>query len=141
MEGKSGTTADPYVQLLSLTDDAAEAHTDFVTVRLNGTDTTGEQTLLPNITASGPPDPTYDSTNGDSSFVKWFKKNKWVVIGCAIGLGCLLVAIIVALCCCRSGGRKKWMKGVPVQNSSYRQLNEPAPHGEEHYQYRPNGRN
>lgn len=37
---------DPYVQLLPLTSNST-AHSDFVKVRLNGTDTTGTQTLLP----------------------------------------------------------------------------------------------
>ncbi|KIY63915.1 acid protease [Cylindrobasidium torrendii FP15055 ss-10] len=37
---------DPYIQLLSITD-PAEAHVDFVNVRLGGNDTTGNQTLKP----------------------------------------------------------------------------------------------
>lgn len=137
VDGKSGKVADPYIQLLSLTDDATEAHNDFVNVRLNGVDTTGGQTLLSTVTSSGPPDPTYNGSGGDSNFVKWFKKNKWILIGVAIGIVSILSIMSLALCLCRRGGKKKWMKGVPVQNSSYRQLNEPAPRGDEHYEYRP----
>ncbi|TFK40751.1 aspartic peptidase domain-containing protein [Crucibulum laeve] len=39
------TTKDPYIQLLSITN-ATEAHSDFVTVRLGGLDTTGSKGLI-----------------------------------------------------------------------------------------------
>jgi len=136
VQGKSGKTADPYVQLLPLTADLAAAHSDFVNVRLNGSDTTGGQILLDNVTASGPPDPTF-SSDSNSGFVGFFDKHKWIIIGAAIGVGVLLLALLVALCCCCGGRKKKWMKGVPVGNGAYRQLHEPAPLGDEHYEYRP----
>lgn len=138
IDGDVSKTDNPFVQLLPLTTDVAEAHADFVSVRLNGSDTTGGQVLLGNVTASGPPDPT-SSDNGDSGFVAYVKKHKWAFIGGSIGIGVLLLGLVVALCCCGGGKRKKWMKGVPVRSGSsmYRQLDEPAPLGEDHYEYRP----
>jgi hypothetical protein len=135
VEGKSGKVADPYVQLLPLTDDLAEAHSDFVSVRLKGVDSTGGQTLLSNVTASGPPDPTYSGSQ-DSGFVAYVKKHKWIFIGVAIGVGVLLLGLILALCFCRRGnGKRKYMRGVSGQPTAYRQLHDPAPAGDSHYEY------
>lgn len=123
VQGKTNQVADPYIQLLPLTD-IAEAHADFVTVRLNGMDTTGGQTLLNNVTASGPPDPVNSSSN-DSGFVKFVKKHKWIFIGVGIGVGVLLIGLIIALVV-RSNRKKR----------AYRPLHEPAPYGDAHYQYK-----
>lgn len=123
VQGQTNKVADPYVQLLPLTD-ISEAHADFVTVRLNGFDTTGGQTLLNNVTPSGPPDPV-DTSSQDNKFTTWAKKNKWILIGVGIGVGVLLIIAIVA-CVIRSNRRK----------TRYRPLHEPAPYGDSHYTYK-----
>jgi len=122
VQGRTDKVADPYIQLLPLTQ-IMEAHDDFVTVRLSGIDTTGGQTLLNNITPSGPDDPITDNTSSGQSFLE---KNKWYFIGGGIGLGVLIIALVIAAClCCRR--RRK-----PV----YRALHEPAPLGDSHYEYK-----
>jgi hypothetical protein len=72
---------------------------------LNGVDTTGNQTLLDAVTASGPPDPAFVAK---SDFVSKFNKHKWVIIGVIIGVGVLLIALAtVVLCRCRRDWRRR----------------------------------
>lgn len=140
IDGMASQTADPFLQLLPLTTDLADAHADFVRVRLNGVDNTSNQTLLDIITASGPPDPKYTG-NSNNGFVATFNRHKWVFIGAIIGVAVLLTGIIIAICCCRQSGWRRWMTGVPVKgrNKAYRPLDEPAPGGNDHYEYTPRG--
>lgn len=111
-----GTTADPYVQLLSTSNDTAEMHEDFVQVRLNGVDSTSGQKIL---SADHSPDP--DVQHVDSGV------NKYFIIGAVVGGVALLVSIALCITClCK---RRGGAKALPFGNSSgrYQPLDEPAP--------------
>ena len=74
------TKAQPYVQLLSVTDPAA-AHQDFVQTRLGGVDTTGMQVF----TASGPDNSPSDvSSHGDH-------QTKMIVIYSVVAVSLILI--------------------------------------------------
>lgn len=121
VQGRTDKVADPYIQLLPLTE-ATEAHEDFVSLRLSGVDTTGGQTLLNNVTPSGPDDPIFENPSKNKSFLD---KNKWYLIGGGIGLGVLILGMVIAMVCCRR--RRK---------VAYKSLHEPAPLGDSHYEYK-----
>jgi hypothetical protein len=99
----STNTAPPYVQLLSLTNDSAAAHQDFVKVRL-GKDT------------------TTDNNSPMSSNIK-----KIIVIAGAAGLG--ILALLIGLCFCCSRSRKTTTTGgvMGFGGRTYQPLHEPAP--------------
>lgn len=133
VDGKQDKVANPYVQLLPTTD-VAEAHSDFVQVRLKGVDTTGGQTFLDNFTPSGPPD--VRNTNSDNSFSSWLQKNKIILIAVGASIGGVLLLLFVALCCCRrrksnvreQDGRRVRFTEVPAGNKGgYKRLHEPTP--------------
>jgi hypothetical protein len=129
VQGKAGPTAPPFIQLLSTTV-PAEAHADFVSTRLNGVDTTGSQTLLPNITASGPYNTFAAANNNSGGFTGFVQNFKWAIIGISIGLA-ILLAILLWYYCRRRSGRKEGL--VAGEDRPYRALNEPAPFGNDHY--------
>ena len=68
VDGASSKTADPYIQLLPLTTDAAETHSDFVQVRLMGVDSTSNFHLLPASVV--PPDNDNSSDDDDESYIQ-----------------------------------------------------------------------
>lgn len=118
----TSSTADPYVQLLSLTNDTAKAHQDFVNVRLGGKDTTGNQHI--NSTGSG----SSGSGSGWNSLSS--KTKKIIIISAAAGVGALL--LLIALCvCCRNRGSRRATAGsgaaMGFGNQAYRPLQDPAP--------------
>jgi len=103
------TTNNPYVQLLSTTD-PAQAHADFVAVRLNGTDTTGSQKKPGSGSGSG-------SGNNDTSKAKtFFEKYKIPIIATAAA-GVVLLLLGTAFAQFRA------------RKPPYRPLFEPAPIG------------
>ncbi|KAK0464234.1 aspartic peptidase domain-containing protein [Desarmillaria tabescens] len=91
---------DPYVQFLSTTD-PTEAHSDFVTVRLNGNDTTGGQTL------NGPT----SSGSGGLPRAVYF----------GIAAGVLGLGLLLMVCAFFMNRRKK--RG----STSYRPISSPSP--------------
>ena len=126
VDGLSSKTADPYIQLLPLTNDLAEAHSDFVKIRLDGIDNTANFQLLPATTLP----PTESSTpSGEESFSEKIKPYlPYIIAGCATAALILIVAIVF---CIRSSRRKR-----------YRRLHDPAPAGIEppFAQYKPTRR-
>ena len=134
VDGKQDKVANPYIQLLPTTDDISEAHKDFVQVRLNGTDSTGNQTLLDNYTPSGPPDTRTSTSN--SGFSDWLYKHKTILIIVGASIGGVLFILIAGLCFCRrrsnirekDGRRVRFMQGVPVGGrAGYKRVDEPFP--------------
>jgi len=137
VDGKQDKIADPYVQLLPTTE-IAEAHKDFVQVRLNGIDTTGSQTLLDNFTPSGPPDVRKSDNGGGIS--GWLRRHKTILIAVGASVGGVLLLLLTVLCCCRrrsnvreKDGRRVWFKGAPLGNKGgYSQIREASPPAEGH---------
>ncbi|KAI0051051.1 acid protease [Auriscalpium vulgare] len=119
----STSRANPYVQLLSITNDTAAAHTDFVNVRLNGVDKTGDQ----RTTAGQTP----DSNNNDDDDKSWFSRHKTaVIIAGAVGGGLVLLGIAAAIISSMRKRNRASSSGFISAGPSYRPLHEPAPAGE-----------
>jgi hypothetical protein len=134
VEGKTDKVADPYIQLLSTTDNIAEAHNDFVQVRLDGVDSTSDQTFLDTFTPSGPADVRTADNSGD--FSSWLDKHKTILIAVGASVGGILLLLIAALCFCRrrtnvrekDGKRIRFLQGVPVGGKKgYQRVDEPVP--------------
>ncbi|KAJ7159735.1 aspartic peptidase domain-containing protein [Mycena filopes] len=104
----STSKADPYIQLLSITD-PAEAHSDFVKQRLGGVDTT---------TSVRTQSPSTDNDDDDDDSGK--SKTKYYIIAGCVGGGILLL-VLVALMLFKPG-RSRGGRG-----GSYRQLHLPSP--------------
>ncbi|KAJ7367303.1 aspartic peptidase domain-containing protein [Mycena albidolilacea] len=100
----STNKADPYIQFLSITD-PAEAHSDFVKVRLNGID--NQPSVLSH---TGSTDNDNDSSSSPS-------KKTYIIIGAAV-LGAIVLLLIGAFIFKRSRSKQR---GV------YRPLHLPAP--------------
>jgi hypothetical protein len=107
--GKS--TAAPYIQLLSITNDTAAAHQDFVKVRLGGNDSTTDK-----------------SKGGSSSTTKLNIKRIAIIAGAA-GLGVLALLFGLCFCCVRRRGVQKATTGgvMGFGGRTYQPLHEPAP--------------
>ena len=103
VDGDTNTTADPYVQLLSITNDTAETHSDFQKVRGNAV-----------------------ALNGTAGAGAWVRSHLPLVIGLAAGLGALLLAAI-AFCCLRNRKMRRTPMGFMNFQSSYQPLGRPAP--------------
>ena len=121
VDDTSNDRGDPYVQLLSVTD-ASSAHTDFVKVRLNGTDTTGSSSkaLLPaSKEAHSPLSPGERKQHIEGAVARnW----PYILFGCVLFV-LLIVGYCVYACCCR-----KRRKGVQtITRNSYQTIQEPAP--------------
>ncbi|KAI0647783.1 acid protease [Trametes meyenii] len=101
VDGSSSSTADPYVQMLSTTNDTAESHSDFIKVRGNSPWTPTDATLVERLRARLP-----------------------LIIGLAVGAGVLLLLAIAA--CCYYSRRDKRRRGAFFR-PTYQQLHEPAP--------------
>lgn len=111
VEGGS-SKSDPYIQLLSTTNDTAATHKDFVDVRLGGKDT------------------TTDKSTGNGSSPLSSKAKKFAIIGGAIALGALLLVGALCFCCLRKRGTRSTARQGGVMGfggQAYRPLNEPAP--------------
>ena len=121
VDGAANKKADPYIQLLPLTSDLAEAHADFVTVRLSGVDETGNFKLLP---ATVLPDDDNDSSSSDDDDDQSFGQKlrpylPYLIAGCVAAGVLLLFAIAFFI------ARSRRMR--------YRRLQEPAPQGLDHH--------
>jgi hypothetical protein len=121
IEDSSNDRGDPYVQLLPLTDPTT-AHTDFVNVRLNGTDTTGSasQALLPASQESHSP---VSASEKKQHLVGAVARNwQYILIGCILFVlsvaGCCIYA-----CCCRK--RRQGARGF--SKNPYQSIQEPPP--------------
>ena len=137
VDGKTDKVANPYIQLLSTTDDITEAHNDFVEVRLKGVDSTSGQTFLDTFTPSGPPDVRTTNDSGDVS--SWLDRHKTILIAVGASLGGVLLLLIAALCFCRrranvrekDGKRVRFLQGVSVGGKgNYQRVHEPVPPAE-----------
>ncbi|KAH9948909.1 acid protease [Amylocystis lapponica] len=111
IEGTS-STASPYIQLLSTSNDSATMHADFIKVRGN------------------PASWTPSSTNTVVSETKsWVESHLKLVIGLSIGVGLILIGGILA--CCAAGSRKRRARRTPAGfmgfKSAYQPLHDPAP--------------
>jgi hypothetical protein len=124
----SNITADPYLQLLSVTNDTAAAHRDFVQVRLGGNDTTISEGIL-----------GHSSHKPSQSSMKHLSKGVKIIIaivGAILVLG--LFACLIWCCCCRKRGKRANV-GPAYASSSYQPLHVPAPDAaaEMHAAYNP----
>jgi hypothetical protein len=118
----SNNTADPYLQLLSVTNDTAKAHRDFVQVRLGGNGTTkGEGSLG-------------KSSSHKSPLKKPLSKGVKIIVAAAIAVIVVLVllAALIWCCCCRNRGKRS-------AKTNYKPLHAPAPDAaaEMHATYNP----
>ncbi|KAI0743537.1 acid protease [Daedaleopsis nitida] len=110
VDGALAKVGDPYIQLLSLTE-PAEAHSDFVTVRMDGIDRTADLHLLPALPDTGDDDNDDDEPKEDT-----IKKYLPYIIGGSIAVGVIILMLIIAVSY-RSSTKK------------YRRLHDPAPAG------------
>lgn len=124
------TTADPYIQLLPLTNvgyhlslylltsdfilqDTANAHQDFVKARMNGVDTSSGQPL-----------------SAAKSTVTVISRTVIIIIAVAGSVGLLALGLLI-FCCCRISKNKtrKTAGGPSGAFGAYRPLDAPAPGG------------
>lgn len=121
--------SDPFVQLLPLTV-PAEAHADFVKIRLNNVDTTGSasKTLLPASQESHSPESAAEKKqHREGQVLKYWP---YILVGCLV-----LVILMVGGCvwgCCRRRRRNRAkgaaLAAIPgVQKNPYQPIHEPAP--------------
>lgn len=133
VDGSVDTTADPYVQLLSVTDPAA-AHAEFVNVRLNHTGATVSSTPTPPVNKAfdSNPQPTADSSQTSSSGdVKsaFLKEKIPIIIVLSVGVVLVLLGIIM-VCCTRDKFSKRGRHSLANTYRSYQRLEAPAPLGD-----------
>ncbi|KAI8978777.1 acid protease [Trametes punicea] len=112
MENTASDRGDPYVQLLPLTDVNA-AHKDFVQVRLNGVDTTGDPSH-----ALLPPDQMQHSPISEAEKKKAYEEmilSRWpyIFVGC-LAFVLIVVGLITWRCCVRRR-RKREAKSASVR--------------------------
>lgn len=131
----SDDQGDPYIQLLSVTNPAT-AHSDFVTSRLGGVDTTGDSKwyLLP-------ADQMQHSPVSEEEKKKKYQEmilSRWPYIftGCLVFV-LIIIGLIVWRCCCRRKGKfdkkgkaDKGMFSGKAKSTSYLPLQTP------HQQYK-----
>ncbi|KAI0270006.1 aspartic peptidase domain-containing protein [Gloeopeniophorella convolvens] len=126
------TKAAPFAQLLSVTDPAA-AHLDFVNVRLNGADTTGDQMF----TAPAPDTPVPDDSDNKSFFSR--HQTLIIILIAAVGGVVLLIFIVLAFLSWRrqrnrrlgpGPGSSTTDTGFTYGYSTYQPLEHGAPAGE-----------
>ena len=132
VDGSVNTTADPYVQLLSITDPAS-AHADFVSVRVDHTSTPPPTSARPNHAAidaakASSPSSTPSTTLGDvkSAFLR---EKIPIIIVSAVGVGLVLLGIFV-LCCTRKRLSRRGRDSLASTYRSYQHIGAPAPAGE-----------
>lgn len=158
------TTSDPYVQLLSVTNGTGDdsAHSDFVSVRLDGVDTTGDETLSDTPLSSG--NPVDGDDDDDNSVKSWLDEHRtYVIIAGSIAAGLFLLGLLAMIwrsCRGRSSrgtygavgtagyapGGPGWRSDVGPRGRSirsnlgafggppaYQQLHDPTPPGENAY--------
>lgn len=98
----SNDQTDPFVQLLPLTHPPT-AHSDFVQLRLSGSDTTSTQTLLPASQESHSPESTSEKKQQAEGAV--LRNWPYILVGC---LAFLIGLVAITLCaCCRRMKRRR----------------------------------
>jgi hypothetical protein len=121
VDDTSNDRGDPYVQLLSVINNAS-AHADFVKIRLNGTDTTGSASvaLLPASQESHSP----LSPGEKKQHIEGAIERNWpyIFVGCLVFVT-LVVGCCVYACCCRR--RRKSARAL--QKNPYQPIQDPAP--------------
>jgi hypothetical protein len=128
VDGGSSKAA-PFVQMISTTNNTAQAHTDFVTARLGGVDTTVQLNALGHMNSTPSANPS--------------SKTRIIEIAAIAGGGALLLLALLVCCCCgccravtrrfrggqgRASGRRA--QGGIIGQGKYQPLDAPAPgHG------------
>lgn len=112
VDGAAQSVGDPYIQLLPLTD-PAEAHADFVQVRMGGVDSSSSFHLLPAVVS---PNDSNDDDGSDSGSSDNIKKYLPYIIAGSVAGGLILISLILYAIFGGSGKR-------------YRRLQDPAPAG------------
>lgn len=109
LDGSKSKQADPYIQLLSVTDPAA-ARKEFIDVRLNGQDTTGDAQwqLLPKDQQQSSPES--DQEKKQHLEAKVLSHWPYILLGCLVVVAAI-IGFIIWRCCCRKG-RKPAKGGV-----------------------------
>jgi hypothetical protein len=133
VDGSVDTTADSYIQLLSIIDPAV-AHTDFVKVRLNHTSTAvfATPTLPVDKVFNSNLQPTNGSSqtsNSDDVKSAFLKQKIPIIIVSSIGVALMLLGIIV-VCCTRDRFAKRGRYSLANTYRSYQHLEAPAPLGD-----------
>jgi hypothetical protein len=130
VDGSVDTTADPYVQLLSVTNPAA-AHAEFVNVRLNHTGAAASSTPAPVVDKISDLQPTTGSsqTSSGGDVKSAFLKQKIpIIIVLSVGVALVLLGIIM-VCCTRDRFSKRGRHSLADTYRSYQRLEAPAPLG------------
>ncbi|KAH9858731.1 acid protease [Lenzites betulinus] len=112
VDGAAQSVGDPYIQLLPLTD-PAEAHADFVQVRMGGVDSSSSFHLLPAVVS---PNDSNDDDGSDSGSSDNIKKYLPYIIAGSVAGGLILISLVLYAIFGGSGKR-------------YRRLQDPAPAG------------
>lgn len=117
--GSTNNRATPYAQMLSTSNDTAQVHNDFVSLR-------GSAQWTPSYDGVSSGD---DSSTG-SDVKSWISSHLPLVIGVSVSAGLILLGLIVACCC----GARKRRAGVPAMSfmgrgQRYQPLHDPAPQG------------
>lgn len=118
VDDSSNDRDSPYVQLLPITN-MADAHADFVKVRLNGQDTTGDSSkaLLPADQMQHSPESAKEKKQHYEE--KVLSRWPYILAGCLVFLT-LCIGLCVWRCCCRRGKKVKKSKGgILATPSSY----------------------
>jgi hypothetical protein len=120
VDGTSNDRGAPYIQLVSVTDKAS-AHADFVKVRLNGTDTSGDSSkaLLP--ANQGKSSPESEEEKKQHLAGKVLRQWPYILIGC-LAFVALLIGLIIWKCCCRRNKKPKAQRSslLPMGAKSYK---------------------
>ena len=112
VDGALAKVGDPYIQLLPLTE-PAEAHADFVKIRMDGIDKSADLHLLPAIPDNG----SDSSSDDDGSSKDTLHKYMPYIIAGSVTAGVIILILIVAASYRAS------------RRSRYRRLHDPAPAG------------
>ncbi|KDQ62634.1 hypothetical protein JAAARDRAFT_54556 [Jaapia argillacea MUCL 33604] len=137
IESSTTSNADPYVQLLSMTDPTV-AHADFVKVRMGGVDTSGDaaHALLPPSEAKTSPETAEEKKQEMQE--KILSRWPYIFVGC-LAFVIICVGLCVWRCCCRrkkgaaggkgeKGGLEEGMLGLSGRKrDSYRPLEDSSP--------------
>jgi len=112
------STAAPYIQLLSTTNNSAATHQDFVNVRLGGN----------GASISGSNGGTTGGSTGSSSTTS-LNIGRIAIIAGAAGLGLLILIGGCCFCCLRRHGLRKTTTGgvMGFGGQTYQPLHDPAP--------------
>ncbi|KAL6308357.1 acid protease [Sparassis latifolia] len=116
VDGDTSNRAAPYLQLISTSNDTAQIHQDFVSLR-------GAAAWTPTYNGTQ----SSSSNSNTSSVTSWVKSHLGLVIGLSAGVGLILLGIILA--CCTRGRRRRGSApmGFMSGGQRYQPLHDPAP--------------